>query len=924
MLNDLIHRLRSLFRRHRVEQELDEELRFHLDQQIAAHVGQGLPAVEAARRAAIEFGAVPQIREEHRDARGIALVDDLARDIRHGVRQLHRSPGFALAALTCLALGIGAATTVYSVVDAIFIQPLPFRDADRLVRLYENVPAPVPGRPPTERGLVYREFPDWAQAKSLRGLAAFAGFGQRLVRTNTGSAGLWGVITSSNAFTMLGVRPLLGRTLVPGDERRDDVIVLSYDAWRRHFGGDATIVGRSFEFRLGALMPSAPPRLMTVVGVLPADFELPQNTSLELPRGTADFYQPMSSPVGGPPGRRVTTIARLATGATVTDAAEEVRAIGAAMRATTPANAQPSGPRQFQLEPLKERAVQPLRPAFRVLTAAVAVVLLIVCANVANLLLARGTSRHQELVLRVAIGASRGRLVRQLMTECLVLAIGGGALGALVGAAGVSLVKRLATLEAPGIFGLMFGSTILPRAHEVSIDVTVLGTALTLAVVTSVVFGVLPALHLSRAILGPAMSARGSSSGRRATRIRATLTVAQLTMATVLLVGAGLLARSFVILASVNNGYDATDVLAINLLFPNQYAIARKVETIDRLLARFREIPRAQSAGFSRHGLLIGEEIRWGTFVPPGRSLEEMKVERTRLRPVSDGFLTAMSVPIIDGREFGPADRSPGAPAIVMSRSAARQYFGAARAVGQVLDWYYADAAHIPVTVVGVVEDLRQLSPSDNTAPEIFVEYRQFLSLLDEGENAAPRQNALAIGFLSFALRTDGDPSTIGPLVRDIVNEIDPNIGIDALAPMTRLVSSAIAPQRFYAVLLGVFAAIAGVLAIIGIYSVLAYAVAQRTQEIGIRLSLGAPRAQVLTLVLRKGLLLTAIGIVLGSLGAVAASGLLRHMLFGITPLDVTTFAMVPLAFSLVAMAASYLPARRATRIDPIVALRQK
>jgi len=400
--------------------------------------------------------------------------------------------------------------------------------------------------------------------------------------------------------------------------------------------------------------------------------------------------------------------------------------------------------------------------------------------------------------------------------------------------------------------------------------------------------------------------------------------VAQLTMATVLLVGAGLLTRSFVTLASVNNGYDAADVLAINLLFPNQYPIARKVETIDRLLARFRGIPRVQSAGFSRHGLLIGEEIRWGTFVPPDRSLDEMKAERTRLRPVSDGFLTAMGIPLVDGREFGPADRSPGPPAIVMSRSAARQYFGTARAVGQVLDWHYADSAHIPVTVVGVVEDLRQLSPSDETAPEIFVEYRQFLSLLDEGENAAPRQNALAIGFLSFALRTDGDPSAVAPLVRDIVNRADPNIGIDVLVPMTRLVSSAIAPQRFYAVLFGVFAAIAGVLAIVGIYSVLAYAVVQRTQEIGIRLSLGAPRAQVLALVLRRGLVLTAIGIALGSLGAAAGAGLLRSLLFGITPLDATTFVAVPLVFSLVAMMASYLPARRATRIDPIVALRQE
>jgi predicted permease len=483
----------------------------------------------------------------------------------------------------------------------------------------------------------------------------------------------------------------------------------------------------------------------------------------------------------------------------------------------------------------------------------------------------------------------------------------------------------------------MFGSTILPRVHEVGVDGTVLGVALTVAVLTSLIFGVLPALHLSRSSSGSALAARGVSSGRQAAHLRATLTVVQLAMATVLLVSAGLLARSFVELSTVDNGYDASDVLAINLLFPDGYTTARKVETIDTLLTRFRGIPRVKSAGFSRHGLLIGEEIRWGTFVPAESSLEEMKTVRTRLRSVSDGFLTAMGVPVLDGREFGPDDRASAPLGIVMSRSAARRYFGASRAVGQVLHWRYNETASVAVTVVGVVEDLRQLSPMDETAPELFVEYRQFLAFLATGmpgamsiqDRAASqqlelRQTALAIGFLSFAVRSDGDPSAIAPVVRGIVNGVDPNIGIDALVPMTRLVASAIAPQRFYAVLLGIFAAIAGVLASVGIYSVLAYAVIQRTQEIGIRLSLGAPRAQVLALVLRKGLMLTGIGIVLGSLGAAASSGLLRSLLFGITPLDTATFAVVPAAFALVALIASYLPARRATGIDPIVALRQE
>ena len=364
-------------------------------------------------------------------------------------------------------------------------------------------------------------------------------------------------------------------------------------------------------------------------------------------------------------------------------------------------------------------------------------------------------------------------------------------------------------------------------------------------------------------------------------------------------------------------------MLAFNLLFPNQYPVARKADTIDALLTRLRNAPDVKAAGFSRHGILIGEELFIGTFVPQGRGLEEMRAVRNRVRSVSRGYLTAMGVPVIDGREFDARDDAGAPPAIVMNRSAARQYFGATPTVGHVVDWHYGPGQAQPVTVVGVVEDIRQTSPTDKVFPEIFVEYRQFLSLLDRWAQPQ-RQNELVIGFLSFAIRTGGDPTQAVPVVRDIVKAVDPNVGIEAIVPMTGLAANTVARQRFYAVMLAAFAGIAGVLAVIGIYGLLAYAVVQRTQEIGVRLSLGAPRAQVLGLVLRQGLLLTTVGITLGIIGATGVTGLLQDMLFGITPLDTRTFLAVSIVFALVATIACWVPAHRATRIDPIVALRNE
>ena len=836
---------------------------------------------------------------------------DFGQDVRYAIRGLRQSPGFAAVAILTLAIGIGATTAIYSVVNAVLLQPLPFADADRLVRVVENVPTKS-GQPPRHGGITYQEFLDWRARTTTLSDTVGVMPSQILLRTAEGTARLWGARTSAHTFAMLGTRAVLGRTLDPSDDANSSVVVLGFDAWRRLFQSDPRIVGKTLELQTAQ---QSERRMLTVVGVLPDGFEFPTEQM--------DFYTPLGFDEFSKGWASVTMIGRVSRGVSLKAASDEANIIGRAVRPPPRADAAPLiGPR-FDVLGLKDEIVQTLRPALRVLLAAVAVVLLIVCANVASLLLARGTARQREVAVRLAIGASRGRVVRQVLTECVVLAAVGGALGGLFGAAGVGLVKQLASVEAPGIFRLMFGATILPRGSEIGVDLDMLGLALGIAAVTSLVFGVLPAVHMSRTSHLQAMGSRGGGSNRRESRLRAALVVGQLVMATVLLVVAGLLTLSFVKLAAVDRGYDPTHVLAFQLVFPPDYSIARKANTIESLLARLRGVPSVESAGFTRAGMLIGEQITLGTFVPQGRTLDQMRAYPVwpSLRPVSPGYLTAMGVRVLDGRDLQTADAAGPMPEIVIGRAVSRQFGGAGRAVGQFVDWHN-EGPVVQMRVVGVVDDLRNTSAELEPYPEVFIDYRQLLKLQQRWGDSSERQSETSIGLLSFAVRTRGDPALAVPLVTRIVRSVDPNAGIDAIVPLTRLVASSVARQRFYAVMLGVFAGVAGFLAAIGIYGMLAYAVVQRTQEIGVRMALGAQREQVLALVLRKGVILTAIGVGLGLLGAAAGTRFLQGLLFGVTPLDPMTFFAVALMFGLVAMLASYVPARRATAVDPMVALR--
>jgi putative ABC transport system permease protein len=554
----------------------------------------------------------------------------------------------------------------------------------------------------------------------------------------------------------------------------------------------------------------------------------------------------------------------------------------------------------------------------------VAVVLLIVCANVANLLLARGTSRTRELAVRLAIGASRARLVRQILAECLVLAMIGGTIGAAVGAAGVNLVKQLATIDAQGVFRISFGGHLLPRIHEVGVDERVAFIAIGLSMLASVVFGVLPAMHLSRVSQLQAMGTRSGGSTRAETRTRTALVLSQLVLATVLLVSAGLLVNSFINLSRVEKGYDPANALAFQLVLPPEYATERKAATIEAIIAALKAKPAIEEAGFAYAGILLGVEDTVGTFAPPGHNYEEVLADpiKPRIKALTHGYLKAMGATLLSGRHLDGADTASAPFVAVINRSVARKFFGDSNPVGATMVWRPGKINDVPVEIVGVVEDVRQTRVERPSYPEIFMDYRQVMAVHQRMGMPKQRLEQISFGFMSFGVRTRGNPAAAIPVVRDVVRATDALATIDAIHPMEEMVGFSTARQRFYAVLLGVFAGVAGLLAAIGIYGVLAYSVVQRTQEIGIRMALGAERRQVMTLVMRRGVVLASIGIAVGLIGAFAGARYLQSMLFGIEPRDPSTFAAVAIGFALVAAAAAYLPARRATRVDPMVALR--
>ena len=663
-------------------------------------------------------------------------LDQFRQDVRYALRSVRRAPSFAIVAVLTLALGIGATTAIYSVVDAILLQPLPFSNSDRLVRLVENYTAGLSGRV-FQRGLRRQEFLEWrARTTTLSDIVAFRS-SQMTVGTADGTARLYGGSISVDTFAMLETRAMLGRTFDAGDAGNPDIVVLGHETWRRLFQSDPGVVGKTLEVRGGGQG-----RVLTIVGVLPAGFEFPI--------GSMDFYLPFDPSSGN---ATVTLIGRLRPGVTLQAALDEANVLGAAIP-PRPANAPAAGVPRFEVQGLKDETVKELRPALRVLLAAVAVVLMIVCANVASLLLARGTARQREMAVRFAIGAGRGRIVRQVLTECFVLAMAGGVLGALLGAAGVSLVKQLAAIDAPGIFGRIFGATILPRGSEVGVDLKMFGISFGIATMACFVFGLLPALQLSRQDHVRAMGARGGGAGRGEARLRAILVVGQLVMATTLLVGAGLLINSFIKLSTVEKGYDASKALAVQL------RVARRLSDCpedgdDRRAAG------APARRFQRRicGLLTGGRAHRRR--NPRRHVRARGTNAGRDAGTARQATTPFGQRGIPAGDGHPLHRRTGFHGVGSCKCASGSRSQPSRRRATL--WYEErgwpvhgvglSKHHLQVQVVGVVEQLRNESLEQEPFPEVFVDYRQLLVLLQRAGDPPPQlnQTALVFSHLPFA-----------------------------------------------------------------------------------------------------------------------------------------------------------------------------
>ncbi len=871
--------IRSLLRRDRVEEELDEELRFHLDMETARHLKRGLSPAAARREALRTFGGVEKVKEQCRELRVTRWLEDLVRDVRYGVRTLLRNPGFATVVVLTLALGIGANTAIFSVVNGVLLRPLPYEEGDRLVRLGQQ--APKAGL--ESIGVSPLEMADYGTSPSLAGVAEHHTMWFNLLDRGEPERVQTGVV-SAHFFRVMGIRPLLGRTFTPEDDKpgAEPVLVLSHDYWQRSHGGDPGIIGRTFEMN---------DKTHTVVGVLPPVPQYPVEDMIYMPTSACPFR---STPHASQERRMrmLSVFGRLAPGASLERARAEVADQARRMQAAYPEVYPADQGHAATLTPLQEDLTREARPTLLILLGTVGLVLLIVCANVANLTLARQFGRERELAVRSALGASRSRLVRQLLTESTLLALAGGALGLLLAAGGLRLL-------------MAFAARFTPRAVEIAIDGPVLLFTLVVALLTGVASGSLPALL--RHELSTALKEGGdrASTGSGGLRLRNALIVAQLALSFLLLIGAGLMLRSLWALQRVDPGFRPASVLTAGLdLDWSKYTDGpQQRELHDKLLARLQSLPGVSSAALAS-AVPLDESSPFNLPLRiEGRPFPEgQPAPQIDLRAASPDYFLALGVPILRGRAFTDSDR-PEAPRVaIVNRTMARRFWGDRDPIGQRISsdgetWF---------TIVGVVGDVRQYGLDQDAADEVYVPLRQFPLLSTR-----------------LVVRSAVPPATLEKSLRAAVREIDPEQPIYEVQTLEQSRSSALAPARLTAALLGLFALLALVITATGIAGLLAFSVSQRTHEIGIRMALGAARDDVLWMVLRQGAVLLAAGLGLGLLGALSVNRVMAGLLFGVEPTDPITYLGVSFVLLAVAALACWMPARRATGIQPMLALRK-
>jgi predicted permease len=880
MLDDLRFRLRALLRGRQVNRELDDELRFHVDREVEKLIAAGVGREEALRRARLAFGGLDQVKEECQEARGVHLAETLLQDIRYGLRTLRRSPGFAFAALVTLACGIGANTAIFSLVYGVLLRPLPYTDPARLVVLNETTP---------RVGLVsvsYPNFLDWrAQSHSFTTLSAVTQVAFNLAGVSQ-PENISGDAVSPGFLSMMGVRPIVGRDFTADEEKAGTpaVVLISYDLWQSHFGGDRDVTGRTI---------TLDGRPVTVIGVLPSDYLAFDKTDVIEPMGVWTAANPDSVNSRGDRGDTV-AVGRLARGVTLGQARAEMEGIAGRLAQAYPTE---NGQCGVSLQPIRDVFVSDIRPAVLILSGAVVCVLLIACANVANLLLMRGAGRAREMALRMALGASRGRVVRQLLAESLVLACLGGLLGVTIAVWGI---RGIVTLVPTGA---------LPGA-SVSLNGVVLLFAAGLAILSTCLFGLVPARHSAKASARSSLRDGGRSATAANSRWRGLLVVAEVSLALMLLVGAGLMMKSLSRLLAVDPGFRSNHLLTMSMsLRASKYKDDATVSNFWHVvLDRVRALPGVEGAAL-------------GTVIPMTDShnrtditFEGMALPAPGTFPhpdvhvVSPEYVSTLGLSLVRGRRFTDADRHDAPHVAMVNARVARTFFNGDNPVGKRFIFGHPSTKHPGwVTIVGVVGDTKLYGLANPSRLEVYVPFDQSIE-----------------SDMNLVTRSANDPAAETSAIRQAIASIDRDQPVFAVATMTELVDRSVAARRVTFDLLGWFSALALVLATIGIYGVMSYSVAQRTREIGIRVALGASRWEILQLVIAQGAAVTGAGVAVGVLASIGLTRLLAKLLFSVSAVDPGTFAGVALLLGVVAMMACYLPSRRLLRVDPTVALREE
>ncbi len=818
-------------------------------------------------------------------------MESILQDIRYSVRSLIKTPGFTSVAVIVLALGIGANTAIFTVVNAVLLRPLPYPDSDRLVMLWETNPRFQIGVDTLP--VTHGNFMDWREQNSVFEYVSALGVGRWNLTGSGEPERISGASVSPNFFRLMGTEPKLGRAFRDDEEKpgAGKVVVISHSLWQRRFAGEPGVIGKPM---------TLDGESYTVIGVAPEGFQFPRAKDLPYFVAVAtqtDVWRPMT--LGDDfvnksrANHQLSVMAKLKRGVTREQAQTEMTAIAERLERSYPDSNQGIG---VKVVPLNEQVVGNVRPALWVLMGAVALVLLIACANVANLLLARSSARQKEIAIRTALGASRSRVVRQLLTEALLLSMTAAVTGTLLSLWGIKAMLSLSR-------------ETLPRAYEISVDLRVLGFTVVIALLTSVLFGLTPALQASKINLSESLKegSRGLAGGRHSNHVRSAMVISEVALSLVLLIGAGLMIKSLSSLLKVDPGFKPNDTLTMQIaLLGSKYpAASQQIAFFRDVTHRVETLPGVQSVGLISSAPLSGG-VYAGGFSIEGRvatsETDDLVADR---RMVSPEYFNALGIPLLKGRGFTDRDDKAATGVAIVSQSWARRFLPNEEPLDKRIKLGGRDSTRPWLSIVGIAGDVRDTALESDARPCVYLPYPQFPS-----------------SSMTLVVRAAFDPKPLMPAIRDEVWAVDKDQPVTEVKTMDQYVADSVSPRRLNATLLAIFASLALVLASVGIYGVMAYSVTQRTHEIGIRVALGAQSSDVIKLVVGHGMALVVVGVMIGLAGALALTRVMTSLLFGVSATDPITFAGVSVLLVAIALLASYIPARRATKVDPMIALR--